>query len=119
MSTVSAPYLILYIAVLDEVPDHIVPTLVAHSILNADSLFSEDDIYQRWKSGSFRKCVLRVNQKEFDKIRNLGKVHLGYENKTLGGEFSCVIPLPVRSDQKPNVLKFAKLWAPIASPEQV
>lgn len=103
----------LYIAVLDEVPDFIVPTLVAHTVLNAHRIFSGTPSYDKWLYDSFKKCVVRVNRKEFDKIADIPASYLGYENKTLNGEYSCVIPLPVENDQLPNVLKFAKLWKPL------
>ena len=116
-------YLKLYIAVLDEVNDGMVPTLVAHSILGAHLKFAleswqdsfennVEDIYSKWLNESFRKCVVRVNRKEFEKIKQLDKVYLGHENTTLGGEKSCAISYPVWSNDTPNVLKFAKLWSP-------
>lgn len=111
-------YLKLYIAVLDEVPDGMVPTLVAHSMLGAHLAWSRNhgnkgtDSYDQWCFESFRKCVVRVNRKEFEKIKKLGMVYLGHENTTLGGEKSCAIPYPVWNDGVPNVLKFAKLWKP-------
>lgn len=117
------PYLKLYIAVLDEVNAFMVPTLVAHSMLGAHLKFSLDsyldtlenqvpDYYSEWLNNSFRKCVVRVNRKEFEKIKQLDKVYLGHENTTLGGEKSCAVVYPVWSTEIPNVLKFAKLWAP-------
>ena len=118
-------YLKLYIAVLDDVPDFMVPTLVAHSILGAHEFFSyvppdvseeeflnPTDLYSKWFGESFRKCVVRVNRKEFEKIKQFDKVYLGHENTTLGGEKSCAIPYPVWSTDLPNVLKFAQLWKP-------
>lgn len=104
----------LYIAVLDSVPDNIVPTLVAHTILNAHAAFMNDrnPLYLEWFVLSFKKCVVRVNQKEFDKIADIPGTFLGYENKTLNGVNSCAIPIPVENDDIPNVLKFAKLWSP-------
>lgn len=101
----------LYIAVLDEFPDHMVPTLVAHSVLNAHLKFQGDDRYEEWWH-SFKKCVVRVNQKEFDKISQLRLVHLGHEKHTLDGKMSCAVVCPYRVDEVPNVLKFAKLWKP-------
>lgn len=117
----------LYIAVLDEVPDFIVPTLVAHSVLGAHIEFIQylngtkhlpyEDVekfikYGEWLAHSFKKCVVRVNQKEFEKISTLPYTYLGHENKTLDGRKSCAIPLPVKNEDLPNVLKFAKLWKP-------
>lgn len=103
----------MYIAVLDEFPDYMTPTLVAHSVLAAHLKFQDNPSYNKWLTESFRKCVVRVNQKEFDKIAQLDNVHLGHENKTLGGTPSCVVVCPFEGDT-PNVLKFAKLWAPVA-----
>lgn len=110
----------MYIAVLDEFPDYMVPTLVAHSVLAAHIEFMEYynklvlreayGDYMDWLRYSFKKCVVRVNQKEFDKIAALPNVHLGHENNTLEGKKSCAVVCP--REETPNVLKFAKLWKP-------
>lgn len=118
----------LYIAVLDEFPDFMVPTLVAHSVLAAHMAFIKTHAdftrivdegpymypqYIDWLQNSFKKCVVRVNEKEFNKIKQLPIVHVGYEKNTLGGRESCVVVCPYRDDEPlPNVLKFAKLWSP-------
>jgi hypothetical protein len=110
----------LYIAVLDEAPDYMTPTLVAHSMLGAHIYFTTNpsvggDEFRRyviWLENSFKKCVVRVNQKEFDKIAAIPNTYLGHENTTLDGRKSCAIPIPVANDDLPNVLKFAKLWKP-------
>ena len=100
----------MYIAVLDEFPDYMTPTLVAHSVLNAHVKFQDNAQYQTWFRDSFKKCVVRVNQREFDKIAALDLVHLGHENHTLEARKSCVVVCP--REDLPNVLKFAKLWKP-------
>ena len=108
----------MYIAVLDEAPDYMVPTLVAHSILSADDFFYEHEEmdltrqYCDWRINSFRKVVLRVNRKEYDKIKETLTHYEGHENTICDGKGSCLIVLPVESDAVPNVLKFAKLWKP-------
>jgi hypothetical protein len=102
----------LYIAILDEFPDYMAPTLVAHSVLSAHIKFQDDLIYKKWLNESFKKCVVRVNQKEFDKIAQLSKVHLGHENNTLDARKSCAVVCPMENNELPNVLKFAKLWKP-------
>lgn len=112
---VPVKYLKLYIAVLEDCPDYMVPTLVAHSVLGAHLDFLIRDnrgLYEDWLHNSFRKCVIRVNRKEFEKIKQLGKVYLGHENTTLGGEKSCAVIYPMFNDEVPNVLKFSKLWKP-------
>jgi hypothetical protein len=113
----------MYIAVLNEVPDFMVPTLVAHSVLGAHLEFTKKDPfdpivfgvthYDDWLENSFKKCTIRVNQKEFDKIAALEGTYLGHENTTLGGKKSCAIPLPCLDSDRPNVLIYAKLWAPL------
>ena len=114
----------LYIAVLDEFPDYMTPTLVAHAMLGAHLQFSEFDAaafsvgvvehkyptYIDWIDNSFKKCVVRVNQREFDRIAALPDVYLAHENRTLEGRKACAVVCP-RLDV-PNVLKFARLWAP-------
>lgn len=102
----------MYIAILDEFPDYMAPTLVAHSVLAAHLKFDGIPEYNDWLNNSFRKCVVRVNQKEFTKISALSNVHLGHENSTLGGEPSCAVVCPTSNEKRPNVLKFAKLWKP-------
>lgn len=107
----------MYIAVLETVPDFIVPTLVAHAVLgyhinqecNKDSS-KESVLYYSWLEESFKKCVVRVNQKEFDKISALPNVSLFHENTTLQGKKSCAVL--VVDDEVPNVLKFSRLWEP-------
>lgn len=116
----------LYIAVLDEVPDYMVPTLVAHTVLGADISWNNDIEYQildpsflakynDWKHNSFRKVVLKVSRKEFDIIKERMVCYLGHENKTLNGEKSCIVVYPVMSNDVPKILKYAKLWKPNAN----
>ncbi|MDD5150697.1 MAG: hypothetical protein PHC28_09530 [Flavobacterium sp.] len=103
----------MYIAVLDEFPDYMTPTLVAHAVLGAHIKFECYPIYNYWLNHSFKKCVVRVNQKEFGKILQLSDIYVGRENKTLDGKDSCIVVCPrIQDDTFPKVLKFAKLWAP-------
>lgn len=104
----------LYIAVLEDFPDYMTPTLVAHSMLGAHIDFSRwSTNYLWWLEHSFKKCTVRVNRKEFDKIALLPDTYLGHENNTLGGIKSCAIPIPSEDTDRPNVIKFAKLWKPL------
>lgn len=103
----------MYIAVHEEFPDYMTPTLVAHSVLAAHLKFEKIETYQAWLNNSFKKCVVRVNQKEFEKIAALSNVHLGHENNTRDAQKSCAVVCPVPDEELPKVLKFAKLWKPI------
>lgn len=103
----------LYIAVLDDCPDYMVPTVVAHTMLAAHLQNKDNQYYNKWLEESFKKVVVRVNQKEFDKIAAFPYCYLGYESTILEGRNCCAIPLPVAQDEEPpNVLKFARMWKP-------
>lgn len=101
----------MYIAVLDEFPDYMTPTLVAHSVLGYHLLMQSVPEYELWLTTSFKKVTIRVNRKEFDKITALQRTHLFHENNTLNGQKSCAVTIV--GDDVPNVLKFAKLWKPV------
>ena len=101
----------MYIAVLDEFPDYMTPTLVAHAVLASYLEFQHNINYVKWLNYSFKKCVVRVNQKEFDKIAALPLVYLAHENHTLDAKKACAVVCPI-DGELPNVLKFAKLWSP-------
>lgn len=103
----------MYIAVHTDVPDYMVPTLVAHSVINAHIHMQHSDDYVDWLATSFKKVVVRVDQKEFDKIADRYLCWNGYENTTMLGLPSCLVVLPMEAEDVPNVLKFAKMWAPI------
>jgi hypothetical protein len=102
----------MYIAVLDSVPAHMVPVLVAHSVLGAHLHFNGNELldYNDWLDFSFKKCVVKVNQKEFEKIKALEHVYQGFERTVLNAQPSCLVVCP--RNEYPNVLKFAKLWTP-------
>lgn len=107
----------LYICVLDKFPDYMTPTLVAHAVLRHHLIemqqIETNDYYNYtdWLNNSFKKCVVRVNQKEFDKIMALPNVVQSWENNTLDGTVSCLTIVADSDDHK--VLKFAKLWKPL------
>lgn len=109
----------MYIAVIDEAPDYMVPTLVAHSILNAHTYFtslgrSENQRagYYDWWRNSFRKVVLKVPHGVFHKIHTSLDCWAGHENTICNGAQTCLVVEPVESDNVPNVLKWAKMWKP-------
>ena len=100
----------LYIAVLDTVPTHMVPVLVAHAVVTAHLTFDKHPMYQYWLLNSFKKVVLKVNAKEFDKILALPDTSRSHENTVLQGSTSCAVVCP--RVELPRVLQFAKLWTP-------
>ena len=106
----------MYIAVLDEVPDFMVPTLVAHSVLGAHlKMHGNSSVYDEWLVSSFKKVVVKVNRREFNKIVSTLVHHVGHENTTLDGEPSCLVVEPVYYTDIPNVLKFARPWTVVGN----
>lgn len=118
----------LYIIVLDEVPDNMVPVLVAHSVLSAhlkagDILGKNSQYYPEntgitdfkeytdWLNNSYKKVVVRVSREEFKEVAEIPFVHYGYENTVLNGETSCIIIYPRQRKFYPKVVKNAKLWS--------
>lgn len=100
----------LYIAVHEDVPDHMVPVLVAHSMLGAHLIFDGMLDYDLWLKTSFRKVVLKLNKKEFDKALKLDDIYAGYENTVMDKSISCLVLCP--RTEYPKVIQFAKMWKP-------
>lgn len=91
---------------------------MAHATLGAHIEFTRRyvnelgcELYPEWLNESFKKCVVRVNQKEFDKICELPGIYKAFEKHTLGGSISCIVVCP--REENPKVLQFAKLWKPL------
>ena len=107
-------YYKLYIIVRNDVPAHMTPVLVAHTMLSANDYYIEDEVYKEWKEKSFRKVV--VVAKDYNDYERLVKLfpnsYEGHENKTCNGEPSCLIPLPVLNSKVPGALRGLKLWKP-------
>jgi peptidyl-tRNA hydrolase len=102
----------MYIAVLDDAPDYMVPTLVAHSAINAHRYFEGSPEYDDWLLNSFKKVVVRVGRKEFDKIASRYQCWKGHENTICEAQPSCLVVLPMTPHEVPPLLTFAKLWKP-------
>ena len=109
----------MYIAVLDEAPDSLVPGLVAHAVLsynhmigygNSSNQSDYERLYDRWYYQSFEKCVIRVSREEFETIYQLDNVGLFRQDTVLSGEYSCAVI--VVDKNVPDILKSAELWKP-------
>ncbi len=102
----------LYIAILDEEyyadPAHSMLS-IAHVTLIAHLRFKDNPVYQDWLENSFRKCLVLVNRKEFNKICELPNVVVATEQAC--GNRPLTVAVRPREDV-PNVLKFAKLFKP-------
>lgn len=102
----------LYIAILDEAlkedAGHVYLS-IAHVVLMAHKKFAGLAAYDYWLENNFRKCLVLVNRKEFDKIKQLDNVVVATESAMPGWELTAAVcPRP----EWPNVIKFAKLFKP-------
>jgi len=103
----------LYIAVLDEFPDYMTPPLVAHATLRHHLHFSGNKEWNDYILMSFKKVVVRVNQKEYNKILSSCPYTIETcENNTLNGKQACITWLYNGVGDIPNVIKYAKCWSP-------
>lgn len=98
----------LYFAVLDTVDLGHQILSVAHGTLMAHLRFSGNPEYEDWLKNSFRKCVCRVNAKEFDKLKHLDDVVVVTEMALDNQEIAVVI---CPRKEYPNVVKYMKLFS--------
>jgi peptidyl-tRNA hydrolase len=115
----------MYIVVIDEAPDYMVPTLVAHSVMNAHDFFkspgrsdAQRAWYDDWNLNSFRKVVVKVPGTVFDKIHATLDCWAGHERTICNGATTCLVVNPVESDDVPKPLQYAQLWKPVQPPKQ-
>jgi hypothetical protein len=119
-----------YIAVRDDVPDDLVPLIVAHAILSANEVWGYDQflglaphhakarehaaMWQLWKRHSFKKVVVRVTPEEFDFIESYFNTVACYEENVLGADDCVTVVLPLWKDEdreRARYLRELPLWA--------
>jgi hypothetical protein len=98
----------LYFAVLDTVDLGHQILSVAHGMMMAHLRFNGNPEYDDWLKNSFRKCVCRVNAKEFAKLRELDDVVIVTEMALDYQEIAIVI---CPRKEYPNVVKYMKLFS--------
>lgn len=106
----------VYIAVRDDVPDSLVPLVVAHAILSADIVFSRrsEPVWALWKEHSFKKVIVRVDEETFDTINDNFRTVPCYEENVLGSDDCVTVVLPMWKDEnreRARYLRELPLWA--------
>lgn len=99
----------MYILIKDDVPDHMVPVISAHVSLGTYLEFQHLTDMQDWLKNSFRKVVVKVNQKEFDNMKNSEYNRRVFTESALDGMEVAIGCVPTEQE-KP--FKFYKLWKP-------
>lgn len=99
----------MYILILNDVPDNLVPVTAAHASLACYLEYPNDLEMKIWLSTSFKKVVCSVNQTEFDKAKEAGNYNITTES-ALGGRVVAITFVPRR--EFPKCFSFFKLWKP-------
>lgn len=100
----------MYILVLDSIPNNFVPVICAHSSLSAHLKWNNNNKkYNEWLKDSYKKCVVSVNQKEFDKAKTFDDVIVQTE-AGLGGIEVAIVLCPRDKENYHKAVNFYKLW---------
>jgi hypothetical protein len=98
----------MYIAVREGTPSGIAITSVAHAAVIAHILWSDlITDYQVWQRDSFKKVVCVANDKEFNKLKELGNTQVVTESALNGAETAIVL---CPRAEWPNVVKFLRKY---------
>jgi len=83
---------------------------VGHGVLAANREFAGKEAeYDKWIAGSFRKCVCKLNDKEFENAKKYDKYVLMTESGLDGAETALVF-CPRPNDQWPKSFSWYKLY---------
>lgn len=96
----------MYICIKDDVPKNFVPVISAHASLACYLKYKDSEIIQEWLDKSFRKVIVKVNEKEFNKAKELDSVVLT-ESALDGIEVAVAIPPMVEC---PKFMKYLQLY---------
>ena len=99
----------MYILVLDNVPDEFVPVITAHASLACYLRNSDNPHMIDWLENSFKKCIVKVNQKEFNKAKEFEGCTVMTES-ALDGQEVAIALTPRPHEDWPKPVRFYKLW---------
>lgn len=99
----------MYICVKKDVPDNFVPVICAHAGMIAAFDFAEHPNFKLWRQISFKKCVVAVNEKEWEKAKQEPDYTILTESN-LGGREVAMVFCP--RHEWPKVFQFMQLWRP-------
>lgn len=92
----------MYILVKDSIDLGHAMLAVGHGVLSCYLRFADDEFMQKWVECSFRKCVCKVNDKEFENAKQFTGSVLMTESGLDGAETALVFcPRPVDKWDKP------------------
>lgn len=102
----------MYIAVKESVPLGFAMVGVAHAAIIAHLNWGEDRVhkdYQHWREHSFKKVVLKVSDKEFEKLKSLRDAVVVTES-ALEEQQTCVVLCPRDDADWPKFVRFLRMY---------
>lgn len=100
----------MYILVKDDVPLGLAMTAVAHAVAAACLEWAGDAQFEEWRHTSFKKVVCRVNQKEFDRVKEeCGEIVVMTESALDGAETAIAFN-PRHDEDWPKTARFWRLY---------
>lgn len=97
----------MYILIKEFVPNNFAPVIAAHASLACYLKYSDDPEMQTWISGVFKKCVCKVNEKEFENAKSVERNLLLTESALDNQEVALVFSPRI---EYPKMFQFFKLW---------
>lgn len=97
----------MYILILRDVPDDLVPVITAHAAVACYLKFKKNEFMQEWSTGVFNKEVCSVTQKEFDNALQTADYVIMTES-SLGGRIVAVAFSP--RPEWPKGFRFYPRW---------
>ena len=99
----------MYLLVKEDLELGLAMVSVAHAVLACHLQFQDDLDYRAWLDNSFKKCVCKVNPKEFESAKKLGK-HVIMTESSLDNQETAIVFCPRKIENLEKNFKFYKLW---------
>lgn len=99
----------MYIIVKDNIPDKLVPVIMAHASLACYKKFEDNEDMVKWINGIFKKVVCITSEIEFEKLKDEADFVVLSES-ALDNKEVCLAFCP--REEYPKKFKFLKMWSP-------
>ncbi len=99
----------MYIIILNNVPDKLVPVIAAHASLACYKKYENSENMKKWIDGIFRKVVCTANITEFESFKNETDFVLLTESALNNQEVALAFS---PREEYPKKFKFLRMWTP-------
>lgn len=84
----------MYILVNDAIPVGIAINSVAHAVLLASDKWRGDELFESWKTLSFKKVTVASSLEQMQKAKDKGASHVSFFEEDIGGVECAVVFFP-------------------------